>query len=56
MKQQNIDIWPSYGPNKAYMPIFGHTYFGYNSAIFMEAQETIIYRLVMRNPSYKAYL
>ena len=60
---QNIDIWLSYGPNKARMLIFGHTFFGHNSAILrswglkflMGAQETIIYRLVVRNPSYYAY-
>ena len=42
------------------MPIFGHQFFSYNSAIFgliglkisMGTQETIIHRLVMRNPSY----
>ena len=31
---KNIDIWLSYGPNKAHMPIFLQTIFGYNSAIF----------------------
>ena len=31
---KNIDIWPSYGPNEVRMPIFGHTYFGHNSAFF----------------------
>ena len=47
----------------AYMPIFGHTFFGHNSSIsepiglkfLMGVQETIIYRLVMRNISYGAY-
>ena len=45
------------------MPIFGHTFFGQNSAIcgliepeiFMGTQETIIYRLPVRNLSYDAY-
>ena len=45
------------------MPIIGHTFFGNNSLIFgpiglkifMGTQETIIYRLVMRHPSYDAY-
>ena len=47
----------------ARMPTFGHTFFGHNSAscwpirleIFMGTQETIIYRLVVRNSSYDAY-
>ena len=47
----------------AHMPIFGLTFFGHNSAIFgsigqkfvMGTQETTIYRLVIRNPSYDAY-
>ena len=42
------------------MPIYGHTFFGHNSAIFwliklkfrMVTQETIIYRLTMRNKGY----
>ena len=46
---KNIDIWLSYGPNKARMPIFGHAFSGHNSAIFgpiglkilMGSQETI---------------
>ena len=28
----DVDIWPSDGTNKAYMPIFGHTYFGHNNS------------------------
>ena len=44
-------------------PMFGHTFFGHNSAIsgliglkiFKGVQETIIYWLVMRNLSYSAY-
>ena len=47
----------------AHMPTFGHTFFGHNSAIlgpiglkiYMGTQETIIYRLVVRNQSYEAY-
>ena len=60
---KNILIWPSCGQNMAHMPIFGHLFFGHNSAIFwliglkisMGTQETIIYRLVVRNLSYVAY-
>ena len=66
---KNIDIWLIYGPNKSYMPIFEHTFLShYNSAIItqpflgqldwkivMGTQETIIYRLVIRNPKYDAY-
>ena len=37
-----------------HMPIFGHTFFGHKSAIFSRIQETIIYRLVLINPSYEA--
>ena len=45
------------------MPIFGHTFFGHELAIFgpirlkilKGTQETIIYRLVVRNPSYDFY-
>ena len=44
------------------MPIFGHTFFGHNSAVFGSiklqffegAHETIIYRLIMRNQDYEA--
>ena len=44
--------------------IYGHTFFGYNSAIccligqklFLVTQETIIYRLVMRNHECDAFL
>ena len=41
----------------AFMPIFGHTFFSHNfwaswAEIFIGAQETIIYRLVMRNGAY----
>ena len=51
-------------PKMARMPIFGHACFGHNSAIFwpiglkilMVTQKTIIYRLVVINPSYDAYL
>ena len=51
---KNINIWLSYSPNMACMPIFGHTFFGHDSAIFgtivlknvKRTQETIIYRLV----------
>ena len=60
---ENIDIWPSYGQTIVCLPIFEHTYFGHNSAIsgppglkfFMGVQETIFYRLVMRNLCYDAY-
>ena len=60
----NIYIWPSYCEKMARVPIFGHAFFGHHSAIFgligltffMGAQETIIYRLMMRNTSYGAYL
>ena len=53
----NIDILPSY----VHIAIFEHTVFG--SAIFgpimlifsMGAQETIIYRLALRNLWYNAY-
>ena len=31
---KNINIWLSYSPNMACMPIFGHTFFGHDSAIF----------------------
>ena len=52
-----------FSPNKAFIPIFGHKVFGHNSPIcgpiglkiLMVTQETIIYRLVMRNQSYNAY-
>ena len=45
------------------MPIFGQKIFGHNSVfsapiglnIFKRVKETIIYRLVMRNPSDNAY-
>ena len=48
----------------ARMPIFAHTFFGCNSAIsgpiglkyLMGVQETMIYRLVMRNLSYDAFI
>ena len=51
------------GLNYTRMPIFGHAFFVHNSTIiraivlkfFMEAQETIIYRLVRRNQSYDAH-
>ena len=47
----------------ACMPIFGHTIFDHNSAMFwpivlkhfMGNQETIIYRLVVRNRCYDSY-
>ena len=47
----------------ARMPIFGHTFFVHNSAIFWPiglkifkgTQDTFIYRLVVRNLSYDAY-
>ena len=60
---KNIHIWPSYGQKMAHMPIFWHTFFDHNSAIFgpigltffMETKETIIHWLVVRNPSYDAY-
>ena len=47
----------------ACMPIFGHTFFAHNSAIFgpigleilMGTQETIIYRLVVRKQNYDAH-
>ena len=43
--------------------IFGHTFFGHKSAIFrpiglttfLGTQETIFYRLVVRNPIYDAH-
>ena len=46
------------------MPIFGHTYFDHNSAIFgqiglkifMGTQETFIYRLLIENQSCDPYL
>lgn len=38
---------------RMFIAIFGHAFFGHNSAKFL--RETIIYRLVMRNPSYEAY-
>ena len=43
----------SYGEKMACMPIFGHTLFG--TKFFMGIQETIIYRLVVRNPNYDTY-
>ena len=43
---QNIHIWPSYGQKMAHMP---------RLKLLMGTQETIIYRLVVRNPSYNAY-
>ena len=43
---ENIDIQPSLG-----IRIFGPT----RLKKFMETQESNIYRLVMRNPSYDAY-
>ena len=57
---KNIHIWLSYGQKVMRMPIFGHTFFGHNSAIsgpsgpkfFMGVKNIIIYRLVMRNLSY----
>ena len=47
----------------AHMLIFRHTFFGHNSAtfcqiglkIFMGTQETIIYRLAVRSPSYDVF-
>ena len=57
---KNIDIWPSYGPNKPRLPIFGHTYFDHDSGIFgpiglINYMGTIIYRLVIKNISYDTY-
>ena len=45
------------------MPIFGHTFFGHNSAtfepiglkIFKGTQGTTIFLLMMRNPSFDVY-
>ena len=52
---KNFGIWPK----MARMSIFGYMFFGHNSAIFgpieLGTQETIIYRLVVRNLSYDAY-
>ena len=43
---KNIDNWSSFTPRKAHMPIFGHTYFGLNLAIYgqigLSTKETII--------------
>ena len=60
---KNIHIWPSYSQKMTRIPIFGNTFLGHNPAIsgsigmkfFMGTQETIIYRLLVRNPSYDAY-
>ena len=60
---KNIYIWLRNGQKMARMPIFGHTFFGHNSAIFgpiglkigMRTQETVIYRLVVKFFSYDAY-
>ena len=56
---KNIDFWPK---NGAHAHIWAYAFF-HNSAIsgpiglkfFMGVQDTIIYRLVMRNLSYNAY-
>ena len=64
---KNIDIWLSYEPKitlKYQLFLIRAYVFGYNSAIFwpirlnffMGTQETIIYRLVMRNLSFGPYL
>ena len=58
---QNIHIMPIYGKKLARIPKSGHMIFGHNwnSAIFwpiMGIQQTIIYRLVVRNPRYDAML
>ena len=53
-----------YGQNKVRKPIFGHTFFGHNSAIFgliglrifMGTPETINYRLMTINSSYDTYI
>ena len=57
---KNIDIWLSYCPNKARMSIFDISIWAYvfwpiGLKVFNGSQENIIYRLVMRNPSYYAY-
>ena len=56
---KNFRRWKSsYGPNIACLPIFGHTFlaiFGPNVQtidIIVGALQTIIVRLVMRNPGY----
>ena len=56
-------IWPKYTQKMEHIPIFEHMIFGHNSAFFwpiglkyfMGAQETIIYRLVMRKSTYDTY-
>ena len=51
------------GPQNLNYSIYGHTFFGHNLAIFcliglifLVTQETIIYRLVMRNHDFNAFL
>ena len=53
---KNIHIWPSYGQKFWACPYLGIRFLPIGLKYFMGAQETIIYRLVMRNLSYKAYL
>ena len=65
-----IHIWSSCDEKMARINIFGHAFFGHNSGIvgqwsrrflscglkfFIGVQETIIYRLAMRNPSYDTF-
>ena len=59
---KNIHIWPSYGQKMARMHIIGGIRFlailgplANWTEFFIGAQETIIYRLVIRNPSCDAY-
>ena len=48
---KNFHIWPSYGQKMARIPILGHTFFGYNSAISW----LIGQKIFMGIPSYDAY-
>ena len=52
------------GPQNINYSTYGHTFFGHNSSIFLSnraafflvTQETIIYRLMMRNHDFDAFL
>ena len=52
---KNINFWPSYGQKWRACPYLGIRFWANWAEIFRRAQETIVYQLVMINPSYDAY-
>ena len=53
---KNIDIWPSYGPKIPIIHIRVYVFWPIGLKLFIETQEIIIYRLVLKNPGFGPYL